>query len=66
MEHINEEVMQLLVDAGLVENDMTWVARVAVILVMLLLIFVINVLFTRVVMPMIHRITASTKATWDD
>lgn len=66
MEHINEEMMQLLVSAGLVENDMTWAARIAVILAMLLLIFIINVLFTRVIMPAVHRITASTKATWDD
>ena len=66
MEHINEEMMQLLVSTGLVENDMTWAARIAVILAMLLLIFIINVLFTRVIMPAVHRITASTKATWDD
>ena len=66
MEHINEDVMKLLVDMGLVENDMTWAARIAVILIMLLLIFIVNLLFTRVIMPMVHSITASTKATWDD
>lgn len=66
MEHINEEMMQLLVGMGLVENSMTWAGRIAVILAMLLLVFVVNVVFTRVVMPMIHRITASTKAKWDD
>ena len=66
MEHLNEDVMKLLVDMGLVENDMTWAARIAVILIMLLLIFIVNLLFTRVIMPMVHSITASTKATWDD
>lgn len=66
MEHVNEEMMQLLVGMGLVENSMTWAGRIAVILAMLLLVFVVNVVFTRVVMPMVHRITASTKATWDD
>lgn len=66
MEHINEDVMKLLVGMGLVENDMTWAARIAVILIMLLLIFIVNLLFTRVIMPMVHSITASTKATWDD
>ncbi len=66
MEHLNEDVMKLLVGMGLVENDMTWAARIAVILIMLLLIFIVNLLFTRVIMPMVHSITASTKATWDD
>lgn len=66
MGQINEEMMQLLVDMGLVETSMTWVARIAVIAAMLLLVFVVNVLFSRVLMPMVHRITASTKATWDD
>ena len=66
MESINEDMLQLLVEAGLVETDMTWAARVAVVVAMLLLIFIINVLFTRVIMPAVHRLTASTKAKWDD
>ena len=43
MEHINEEMMQLLVGMGLVENSMTWAGRIAVILAMLLLVFVVIV-----------------------
>lgn len=66
MESINEDMLQLLVETGLVETDMTWAARVAVVVAMLLLIFIINVLFTRVIMPAVHRLTASTKAKWDD
>ncbi len=66
MEHINEEMMKLLVDTGLVENDMTWAARIAVIVAMLLIVFIVNVLFKHAIVPAVHRITASTKATWDD
>ena len=36
MESINEDMLQLLVETGLVETDMTWAARVAVVVAMLL------------------------------
>lgn len=66
MININDEIFQLLIRTGLVDKDMTWTARIAIIVIMLLLLFVVNVLFKRVVMPMVCRLTSAIKSKWDD
>lgn len=66
MEHIDEEIARLLLDLGIDKANLNWTTRVTMILAILLVAYIVTKLFRHALIPAVRKITAKTKATWDD
>ena len=66
MEHIDEEIARLLLDLGIDKENLNWTTRVTMILAILLVSYIVTKLFRHALIPAVRKITAKTKATWDD
>lgn len=66
MEDLNTPMAQWLAEAGWNESYITLTSKAIIILGILLVASVVTVVFRRLVVPALQRISARTKATWDD
>lgn len=66
MEDLNTPMAQWLAEAGWNESYITLTSKAIIILGILLVASVMTVVFRRLVVPALQRISARTKATWDD
>lgn len=66
MNTLNQEIAQLLQQTGIEKNDLSWSTQVVLILVILLISYLMTLVFRHLIMPAVRKITARTKATWDD
>ena len=66
MEHIRIFLHQLLHGAGVGIAHRDWITQVAILLGIFVISYLATQLFRHLVMPAIRKITARTKATWDD
>lgn len=66
MEHIRIFLHQLLHGAGVGITHRDWITQVAILLGIFFISYLATQLFRHLVMPAIRKITARTKATWDD
>lgn len=66
MENINQSISLFLKQAGVHPSDADWMLQLILIAGIALISFLCTKLFRHLVIPVIHKITARTKATWDD
>ena len=66
MEDLNTLVAQWLVEAGWSESYIALTTKAIIILGILLVAFAVTVVFRRLIAPALQKISARTKATWDD
>ena len=66
MEHIDEEIARLLLGMGIDKANLNWTTRVTMILAILLVSYIVTKVFRHVLIPAVRKLTAKTKATWDD
>lgn len=66
MEDLNTPMAQWLAEAGWNESYITLTSKAIIILGILLVASVVTVVFRRLVVPALQRISARTKAIWDD
>ena len=66
MNTMNQETAQLLQQIGFEKSDLNWATQVVLILGILLMSYLITLIFHHLIMPAVRKITARTKATWDD
>ena len=66
MNTLNQEIAQLLQQTGIAQNDLSWNTQVVLILAILLISYLTTLVFRHLIMPAVRKITARTKATWDD
>ena len=66
MNTLNQEIAQLLQQTGIEKNDLSWSTQVVLILAILLISYLMTLVFRHLIMPAVRKITARTKATWDD
>ena len=66
MNTLNQEIAQLLQQPGIEKNDLSWSTQVVLILAILLISYLMTLVFRHLIMPAVRKITARTKATWDD
>lgn len=66
MEDLNTLVAQWLVEAGWNESYIALTTKAIIILGILLVAFAVTVVFRRLIVPALQKISARTKATWDD
>ena len=66
MNTLNQEIAQLLQKTGIEKNDLSWSTQVVLILAILLISYLMTLVFRHLIMPAVRKITARTKATWDD
>lgn len=66
MEHIDEEIARILLDLGIDKANLNWTTRMTMILAILLVSYIVTKLFRHALIPAVRKITAKTKATWDD
>lgn len=66
MNTLNQEIAQLLQQTGIEKNDLSWSTQVVLILAILLISYLMTLVFRHLIMPAVQKITARTKATWDD
>ena len=66
MEHIDEEIARLLLGIGIDKANLNWTTRVTMILAILLVSYIVTKVFRHVLIPAVRKLTAKTKATWDD
>lgn len=66
MNTLNQEIAQLLQQTGIEKNDLSWTTQVVLILAILLISYLTTLVFRHLIMPTVRKITARTKATWDD
>lgn len=66
MNTLNQEIAQLLQQTGIEKNDLSWTTQVVLILAILLISYLTTLVFRHLIMPAVRKITARTKATWDD
>ncbi|WP_064976305.1 mechanosensitive ion channel family protein [Alistipes provencensis] len=66
MEDLNTLVAQWLAEAGWNESYITLTTKAIIILGILLVAFAVTVVFRRLIVPALQKISARTKATWDD
>lgn len=66
MEHLDEEIARILLDVGIDKANLNWTTRVILILAILLVSYVVTKLFRYALIPAVRKITAKTKAKWDD
>lgn len=66
MNTLNQEIAQFLQQTGIEKNDLSWSTQVVLILAILLISYLTTLVFRHLIMPAVRKITARTKATWDD
>lgn len=66
MEDLNTLVAQWLAEAGWDESYIALTTKAIIILGILLVAFAVTVVFRRLIVPALQKISARTKATWDD
>lgn len=66
MNTLNQEIAQLLQQTGIEKNNLSWTTQVVLILAILLISYLTTLVFRHLIMPAVRKITARTKATWDD
>ena len=66
MEDLNTLVAQWLAETGWSESYITLTTKAIIILGILLVAFAVTVVFRRLIVPALQKISARTKATWDD
>ena len=59
-------LMELLQDWGVAEQHAEWATRITILLGVALISFIFTKVIYKVIIPIIHRLTARTKATWDE
>ena len=64
--NIYNEIALILQNIGVEKNDISRGTQITLFLVALLITFLCTKLFRHIVIPLIHKITARTKAKWDD
>lgn len=63
---INEEIIQLLQNIGIEKADTNWEIQLTIFAAVLIITFLCTKIFRHIIIPLIHKITARTKAKWDD
>ena len=63
---INNEIALLLQNIGVEKNDINWGTQLTIFAAIIIITYACTKLFRHVVIPLIHKITARTKAKWDD
>ena len=63
---INNEIALLLQNIGVEKNDINWGTQLTILAAIIIMTYLCTKLFRHVVIPLIHKITARTKAKWDD
>lgn len=66
MNELHNRVADLLLHIGIDKTDTSWASRVALVLGAVLISYICTTLFKYIIVPAVQRITARTKATWDD
>ena len=66
MDKLNQGIATFLYNLGIDKSDLNWGTRITILAGILLLAYIITKIFHYVIIPTIHKITAKTKATWDD
>lgn len=66
METINTEIMGWLHQLGIAEDYVTFVLRIAAIMAIILIAFIVDRVCKRVITPIIRKVTAKTDSNWDD
>ena len=56
----------LLQQLGVAHDDLSWTTRVTIVVCVLIVSWLITTVFKIVIIPIVHKFTESTKATWDD
>ena len=63
---INKEISLLLQNIGVAKDDINWGTQLTILATILIITYTCTKLFRHVIIPLIHKITAQTKAKWDD
>ena len=66
MNELETFTANLLEGLGVAHDDLSWTTRVTIVVCVLIVSWLITTLFKLVVIPIVHKFTVSTKATWDD
>ena len=66
MKNLDLEIARLLREGGLAENHTEWGARIIIVLGILLVAYLATRLFRLFLIPSLQKISARTRATWDD
>lgn len=66
MEQINQSIAHLLLNMGIDKENIDWSSQILLVLGIILISYIITKLFKHLVIPVVQKITAKTKATWDD
>lgn len=66
MDNIYHRMAEFLSQAGIAKDDLNLSTRLTILLLIILASYSIGKIFRHVAIPLIKRITAHTKATWDD
>ena len=64
--NIYNEIALILQNIGVEKNDISWGTQITLFVAALVITFLCTKLFRHIVIPIIHKITARTKAKWDD
>lgn len=63
---VTKEIALLLQNLGVEKNDINWGTQLTILAAIIIMTYLCTKLFRHVVIPLIHKITARTKAKWDD
>ena len=63
---VTKEIALLLQNLGVEKNDINWGTQLTILAAIIIITYLCTKLFRHVVIPLIHKITARTKAKWDD
>lgn len=63
---INKEIALLLQNIGVEKNDINWGTQLTIFAAIIIITYACTKLFRHIIIPLIHKITARTKAKWDD
>ena len=66
MNTLTYEVSTLLYSLGINEENLNWGTRIILLVCVFALAYVITKIFHYFIIPVVHKITSKTKATWDD
>lgn len=63
---INKEIALLLQNIGVEKNDINWGTQLTIFAAIIIITYACTKLFRHIIIPLIQKITARTKAKWDD
>lgn len=66
MDSLNKDIARLLQSIHIPKEDIGWGVKLAILLGIVVIAYVATKLFKHLLVPIVHRITARTKAKWDD